>query len=779
MTKKPLATIVIVINALMAGNGASAEAGANRTTLEEVVVTARKREEALQTVPLAISAMTGDMLERNNIVDVARLNTQVPALQVTTGSGGNKSIKTFSIRGQSQQELTILSDPSVSVYFGDIVTARAQGVNQAMYDIQSVEVLKGPQGTLFGRNSTGGAVTIKPKTPTQYFEGYFGAVAGSYARRDFEAMVNAPVNDVVQFRVAGKTTRMDGYVKDVVLDEYINTEDTRSARISMLLTPFEGLDSLTVYNRFQEDDGGTGVTSEKVNIPTLNGASARFGLGYTGAYAPATMAAQAQELGIYKTASGVDQFTRVESWDVANTTTYEISDSVSVKNIVGYRTVDVNTNDDTDGLPVPLLQVQRIENFEQESEEFQVFGSTDKLDWIVGLYYFREEGSNFDPSITYGVATTQLPQGTPTTLFTPIGRTATEVSGVNKSKSVFSQGTYNLDEVTEGLSVTVGARYTWDEREMTAATKRANGTVCNFTLDTDGNPATPEVTPPVSQCRYNDTVEFGEATYNLSMEYQLTPDILTYVATRKGYRSGGFGARATTQAGLAQTFEPEVVKDYELGLKANWNFSNGMSARTNLAIYHSDYTDIQRLLNTATVPITTVAYNAKEAQIQGGELEWAFVPIQDLEISGFVSYTDAEYKDFIWPDGTDHTSDPLARAPEHIYSVSARYTLPLDASVGDISLQASYWHTSEYNPQDNVDAGNPVMMPAYGLVNARADWKSVFGSSFDVGLFADNLTDEEYQEPVFGLYSQIGFTSRTPGAPRMFGIDVRYSFGAE
>ena len=165
MNKRVLTQFIVLINCSLTAGIAIAE-DARRTSLEEVVVTARKREEALQSVPLAISAMTGDMLTKNNVTEVSSLSTKVPGLQIVPGSGANKSVPTFAIRGQSQQELTILADPSVAVYFGDIVSARSYGMNQAMYDLQSVEVLKGPQGTLFGRNSTGGAITIKPNVPT-------------------------------------------------------------------------------------------------------------------------------------------------------------------------------------------------------------------------------------------------------------------------------------------------------------------------------------------------------------------------------------------------------------------------------------------------------------------------------------------------------------------------------------------------------------------------------------------------------------------------------------
>ena len=758
----------------------SAHAAEARTSLEEVVVTARKREEAVQSVPLAISALTGDMLSRGNVTDVSSLSTKVPSLMASPGAGANKATPTFAIRGQSQQELTILSDPSVTVYFGDLVAARPQGLNQAVYDLQSVEVLKGPQGTLFGRNVTGGAITMRPNLPSNQFEGYVQGTIGSYNRRNTEAMVNLPLNDVVQFRISGKTTRADGYLKDVVLDKDVNNENTKSLRLQMRVAPTDGFESTTIYNRFLERDGGTGSTLNLISTNTaLPGYSAAAALGYTGANSLPALYAQQKALGIYKTASGADQFAHVATWDAANTTTWEVNDAVSFKNIIGYRKIASHTSDDVDGMPIPVLQIQRDDTFSQFSEEFQVFGSTDSLEWIAGLYFFHEQGRNFDPSVTLASANGAAGMSRPQPIATGFPNWGvTDVAGNNTSKSVFGQTTYNLGSIgLDKLSATVGLRYTWDEKEVKVRNNKNGGTTCSFSLDTDNDPATPEVVPPIGGCVFKDSAKYGQSTYNLSLDYQLTPDVLMYLAHRKGYRSGGFGARATTQAGLERTFSPEVVKDIEFGTKADWHFDNGMSARTNLAIYKSKYSDIQRLLQDPTaIPITTVAVNAGKAEIDGAELELTFLPIQSLELSGFYSYTHAKFVKFDAPDGSDLSHQPFARAPQNVYSLTARYTLPLDPAIGDVSMQANYWHTSGYSASDSYDP--TVMMPGYGLWNLRADWKSVFGSNFDTSLYVNNAANKKYEFATILLVNSIGFNSHTPGEPRTVGLELKYRFGA-
>jgi outer membrane receptor protein involved in Fe transport len=291
-----------------------------------------------------------------------------------------------------------------------------------------------------------------------------------------------------------------------------------------------------------------------------------------------------------------------------------------------------------------------------------VYGSTDSFDWIVGGYYFPEQGSNWDPSVTLGSAASAAERALPlpeASKFPNYG--LTKVSGDNKSKSVFGQTTYNFaDQGMDALSLTVGAR-------------------------------------------------------------------------------------ATTQAGLSRTFKP-------------------------------DYTDIQRLLSDpGKIPITTVTTNAGEAEINGAELELTLLPLEGLELSAFYSYTNAKFVKFIAPDGSDLSHNPMARAPENTYSATIRYTLPLPTEVGEVSLQANYWHTDEYSSSDNVD---PVtMLPSYGLLNLRTDWQGVLRSDFDLALFCNNATGEEYEYGVISLYNSLGFSARTPGAPRTVGLEAKYRFG--
>ena len=234
----------------------------------------------------------------------------------------------------------------------------------------------------------------------------------------------------------------------------------------------------------------------------------------------------------------------------------------------------------------------------------------------------------------------------------------TSVAAVNTSYAVYGQGTYKLDAILDGLALTAGLRMNWDERD--ARIQSRTQTACRFTKDTDGNPATPETPVPLASCFLPLSTSFNEPTYNLSLEYRWAPDRLVYLATRHGYRTGGFGTRGTTEKALAIPFRPEKVNDVEAGLKADWRLGEAL-LRTNVAAYYASYTDVQRQLTDPTlIPVQAVPTNAGKARIYGFELEALLKPTEWLELSGFWSYTNAEFTEFIGLNGADLWGSPSA-----------------------------------------------------------------------------------------------------------------------
>ncbi|MGH8447287.1 MAG: TonB-dependent receptor [Solimonas sp.] len=776
-----------------AGSDAASSAAATPAESEtdrsiaEVVITARRREESIQKVPVAVTAISGDDLLRNNVTDVNALTTQVPNLVIIPGPSANRTVSLFSIRGLSTQDATPLSDSAVNLYVNDVVVARPQGASGSLYDIESVEILKGPQGTLFGKNSTGGSINVRSKRPGKDLEGYIGGTVGSYNERDSQLMVNTPLGDKVQLRVAAQTIKNDGWLEDVILGRKINDKDTRAARISLAAQPLEGMDTLTVYSRFYENDGGTGAIPTDLN-PARYSNGFNNAMGYTGDYDPYALLAAQRSRDYRKTASGFEQSAQVGTWDLTNTTSYRIGDSLSVKNIIGTRQLDMHAYDDPDGLPLPIMAINLNVEGNQLSDEFQVLGEHGPLNWIAGLYYFHEHARSNNASYTLQrIANPPVfPQPRP---FDNNSYSVTDSTGINASKAVFAQATQKLNWLVDGLSLTLGGRYTEDTRKATINNRSqasvAAGPVCGYVID-DGDPATPDVPPPIGDCPLTRQKDFSQFTYNASLDYQFTPRNLLYVATRKGYRAGAWSARPPSDTAFIVT-EPEHVTDVEIGSKNDFRLG-GSALRTNIALFTADYTNIQRLLSkTTTNPdngVTTVGtvVAVGDATVRGVELDFTFLLNEWIELSGFHSYTDARFNSFDDPvSGADLSKSPFARAPKNISSLTLRYVLPVPAGIGDLSAQINYWHTAEYSGSDNYTP--QAMSPGYELYNFRIDWGSIMRTNFDLGFFIKNLKNKEYGTPMNTLYGTaaspgLGSESIAPGAPRTYGLEVRYRFGA-
>lgn len=758
---------------------ASAEPQAENDDQYAIVVTARRREENLQEVPLAISVLNDGALKRENVVDVSDLGGTVPGLVVGNSIGGGRSTPTFAIRGQSQQELSGIADPSVSLYINDIAVPRAQGVNTGFFDIAGIEVAKGPQGTLFGRNTTGGAIIVRTHRPERNFEAYVSQTLGNLDTFATEAMVNVPLGDIGALRIAGQHYQRGGFLKDTILKKDINTINEDAIRASLTLDLSEKLRNETTFQYSSTDNGGTGgYVSYSQNALFAAGLAARANLGF------------------YETESGVPMFAKGNTYHVDNATTFELSDAFTVKNILGYRKMDFHNMEDLDGTQNVLFPVERIVDQHQISNELQLQGDFDSLKFILGGYYFREKGS--DQALTAGVlagvgaADPGLIEPSDMTAYFP-RYSNTWVGFTNTSYAIFLQGDYNVNDT---VSLTAGLRQNWDKRHADIYNRAYIGTVsttdlsCRFTLDQDANPATPETRPNLAGCHFKGDVSFNELTYNLSLQYKPTDGVMAYVAHRHGYRTGGFGARGNSQATLGDTFEPEKVDDVELGVKADLRMGDTF-LRMNLAAFSAKYKDMQRVLiqNPPGSPPVTLTTNAGRARIQGIEFETLFRPVPMFELSGFYTYTDAKFQEYVGPNGDDFSGQVFPRAPKNTYSVTATLIPPMDPAKGEIRLSLTYRHQDAYDYNDDYAlektlAGTPLpngvlynkaqIIEAQRTLSANLDWKEVLGSNFDLAIFGENLTNRRYLLPYMGIASV--YETRTPAAPRTVGVRLTAHF---
>ena len=711
----------------------------------DILVTARRREERLQDVPIAVSAIAGGDLAAKSVVQLSDLSKSIPALAITPGGFGS-AVPRFTIRSQTQFEQLLTLDPSVGVYFADVVQARAHGVNAGFFDLASVEVLKGPQGTLFGRNTTGGAIVVTPRAPTNELGGYLRVTLGNYATRYFEGALNVPISDTLSLRVAGRIADRDGYTYNPYVDRRFDDEHTQSWRASLLYTPSDAVTNLTVVNGFRVNEQGPGWR-------------------LTGVYPGSLIARARPDVFTFLTQAGdrriggsdmTNKQTDAKAWGVSNTTTVDLG-GVTLKNIFGYRKVESTNWLDFDGSPLAVWPSVETMRADQYSNELQLLGTAmaDRLNWIVGGYWFRENGED-----TQRTTITLPPLFNQDTIRTGFA--------TNGSKSVFAQGTYKFGFL-DGLSATAGVRYTWDDRRFREVGVNMLNGLCSI--------VTAANVPIAQPCSKEVSADFKAPTYTLSLDWKFAQDKLVYIAHRRGYHAGGFNLRANTPDQFLP-FNPEVVQDVEVGIKADWMIG-GTRLRTNLAAYYQDYSDIQRSI---TVPLNgvllTSIVNAATAHITGFEAEVRWLPTPNLEISGFAAHSKFTYDKFqqTLAGGViqDLRNNKIAFAPEWSGGGSIRFSLPLAGDGGTVVAQADAYAQSQIELQDlNVPNGTAA---AYTIANFRLEWNEFLGSRMSTALYLRNVFDKQYFNSGIAV-NGVGVITKTYGAPRTVGIELNIPFG--
>lgn len=699
---------------------------------DDIVVTARRKDERLLDVPVAVTALSGDSLEEQRIDNVEALRFVAPALQVSPTAWG-KSVPGFTIRSQRSLESIITQDPAVGIYFADVVQQRSHGTNGALYDLASVEVLKGPQGTLFGRNTTGGAILINPAKPTFDFEGSVQVEAGNYDLRRGTAVLNVPLSGKLAIRAAGQITRRDGFVKNVLTDTELDDLRTESGRVSLLWEPSDIFSSYFVANYFHQDDNGTAFGIAQLDPDGIAATVPEMLASYNRALARSDF---------YTVENNRASSAFVRSWSISNTSTLELGE-VTLKNIFGYRKVHNFVEFDFDGTPASFFESQVRLKAHQWTEELQISGNaSDRLNYIAGAFYFRERGRDTQDSLLFGTR-------------------SNDGEGLNESYSVYAQIGY---ELADRLTLTVGGRYTWDDRTLTAF-NTLNG-VCRL-VDETGTPLDP--------CLKQFNKLFTSPSWLVSLDYKPTSETLLYVSHRRGYRSGGWNLRSNRPTDQIP-FNPEDVFDIEVGAKGSL-LDNRLTFSA--AAYYQWYKGIQRTVSfppAPGAPLATTVLNAADAQIKGFEFEASARPMPLLEFSGSVAHTDAQYSDFTLFDGTDLSANAFAMAPKWTYTLRGKVIAPLDETLGELSFGASYYHQSSFFVTDS-NIGTPPIA-AYGTFDLFADWRGIAGSPIDIGAFVKNLTKKEYYTGGVGFYNAAGYDAQTFGEPRTFGVSVKYRFGA-
>lgn len=802
----------------------------------EIIVTARRREERLVDVPVSITALSGDTLREQQIFEAADISQVVPSLNVTL-AGANRSSVAYSIRGQRTQETQILTDPPVGLYFAEVNQPRTFGLAASFFDLGGIQVFKGVQGTLFGRNMTGGAVLVEPAHPSDEFEGRIIAGIGNYEQRTLEAMLNLPLGDIGALRVAGRINRRDGFIIDQTNGRDYNNDHTDAFRVSLRLNPFEGVENLTIFDYIKVDENGSGLNGDFYRLGGATGAYSLINAAYAGAFGGtpntpgnvipnnpafgafagravfrpvtdlgATVAAQTAirdssnpyrvigygigqggPFDLNPVGGGVLPYERGENYGITNKTTFELGENLTLKNIFGYRNIFVDILNDLDGTPAPLITAQQTKDIEVISEELQLSGKLldDKLDFVVGLYYFQEKGSDTNVSLQFPelrIAFDPRPAAFTSNNLLAGG----QGSGEATSYAGYGGVTYKL---TEKLRLSAGLRYTIDERNIVNRVVQGDGppsaanptavngflNACQFnTTPIAGFPNPPLA--PAPDCRVRASESWNAVTYDATIGYLPNPDTNIYASFRKGFRAGAYSLRATNYAALAPA-DPETVFEYELGAKNSTTIGTARLT-TSAALFHQDYRDVQRQVPVATpAGVATSILNVAKLGITGGEFE-AALSVGRFDLGVGYSYVDIEVKE-IAPAIANQLAD--SGVPKHQLNGNVSWRLPVDETLGDITIGANVSYKSDirFGTDTNSLPGPNYIgstQDAYTLVNLTLQWNNVAGSDFSLGAYVKNLTDEFYVNGVIDIVGSTGIGVSSYGAPRTYGMTLGYEF---
>jgi iron complex outermembrane receptor protein len=733
-------------------------------TLEEVIVTARRKEERLQAVPIAITAFNSIQLKELNITSSQDLGLYVPSLVMNNNAGIAPG---FVLRGQGS---TLGAGPGVVAYFAEVPIIGGQNATGAFqggtgpgqyYDLQNVQVLKGPQGTLFGRNTTGGAVLFTPQKPKNDFDGYAQLTLGDYNWHEEEAALNVPiVPDRLMLRVAGDVSMRDGYTRDVgpyFPGRDYDNRDYWAFRLSLVARPADDFENYLIASSLYTHENGAGGSIFAVKPG---------GLAVSAFPNIANFLAVQQALGPRATELSAAQIDKHWTYGAIDIARLDVSDDLTVKNIAGYQ-ADKNSVGmiDYDYSPFAIQDLSVPHGWEgtgeQYSEELQATGKAlgGRLDWTFGGYLEYDKPTDMPQ---YDVMVPIATGG----LYRP-SLIVAEGSTTQRTEALYGQASYDLSgawQRLEGLKLTAGFRYTWDYRSDQN----------DIYIASQGGKCVERSGLALPNCALASSGAFHAPTWTLGLDYRLDPATLLYVTARRGYKSGGFNLN-TPEHSVFSSFQPEFVTDVELGLKADWILF-GAKARTDVDVFHTDYADIQRaisvLINGLSSPVTE---NAATATIQGVEFEGTILPTARTELSLAYSFLDSHYDNYTSPTLGDLSGLRFPFTPKNKLSLIGRYRLPIAADWGDLSLVATYFLQSSVNAGSDFDRTG--IIDGYDLVNLRLDWKQVMGTGFDASAFVTNLADRVYRTRVSALYNIFGIAGADYGEPRIFGVQLSYRFG--
>lgn len=710
---------------LMLPAAAYAAEAADDIGLGEIIVTATRREADVQRIGIAVSAMSAETLEKYSVSDANELTALVPGFSYT--DTGSPVVGLISIRGVSQNDFAGHLEAPNTFYIDEVYLPAISATSLQFFDVSRVEILKGPQGTLFGRNSTGGLLHIITNKPTQEFEGYASLTVAERDQIKLEGAISGPLSDTVRGRLAAYRNKADGYFKND-LGKDLNEDDIVAGRAHLEMTPNEDLDirlSADIYKQRPSTTGGAYATA---GAPNADGLGEHLPPGSPTAYG-------------YVDADGdpftgsFDQPGNIEKrlWSVSGRVAYDFGD-ISLISLTSYSDTESDYIEDNDLSPVPFTEFNQTSNSEHFTQELRLEGETENFNWITGVYYLNIDG--------------QYAQGFN---ILAIGTNLQSASALKtESWSVFGQGEY---AVSDTVSLIAGARWTTDTKKYQYEANCTGPACPGFVLpDTIG-----------SAGLVTDKHTDDGWSARLELDWRPMEDLLLYGSVSRGYKAFSYNAGFAGQAPLAGLrFNGEKLTAFEVGNKLDfWE----KRARLNISAFYYDYKDFQAFDQRG---VTFTLYNT-DARIYGLDAEFTVRPVESLTLFAGASLLDTKVDDV--PIGAGLQDREATQSPSVTFSFAATQVFSLNDN-GDISVTANAVYTDEFYSQ--LSNAPVTLVPSNWLVNARIAYTSP-SDRFEFAVFAKNLMDEKRQIYAFDI-TNIGLVENNYGEPRQFGAELRVNF---
>ena len=734
---------------------AAANAEGQDSATGDIVVTARRTEENVQRVPSSISAFSERALDRIQANDTTGLQGAVPNLNIVQGRGSSNATNIY-IRGIGQPDALQTFDPAVGVYVDDVYLSRIRGNQLDLLDVDRIEVLRGPQGTLYGKNTIAGAIKFVTHRPGQTVRANASIAAGSYDQVELKAAVSGPLGNTLAAGIAVMRSTHDGYVKDSADTRVYNDKNSFGGRGAIAFTP-SSVVRVDLTADYSHDDAALAVGRPVNNLTTFSG-------GTLVVTDPVNAGAPYRWHG--RTTPGLPNSTKLKHYGFAGTAAFDVTDALTLKSITAYRNLKTRDFVDIDATQYQVGDVMVNVNQHQVSQEFQAAYSADKLSGVAGLYYLKEDITSYQEAYANDLLG-------PAFLNSPFKRTVAD-DLTTKSYAAYVNGSY---EVVPTVRLSAGLRYTKETKDYFRTTSTFYGFLPFFN-------ATFAFAPPRGK--------WSDWSPMASLDWQVNPATLVYARAAKGFKSGGFNGRANS-AGEASKYNPESVWSYEAGFKT----SIANQVRLNGAVFTSDYKDFQARIGdidpTTVVPTPLLkVLNVGKMRIRGAELEASWTPVTGLLLDSQLGYLDAKYLEFAddrFPGGSRAFQTP-AFAPKWTMRFGAQYTADMGSS-GSITLggQSRYKSRTALAVDNTVITYANFLSPGVGTTTEVAglfqkgywvhDARIVYdmpNKHFSIGVYGSNLTKKAYKTDA-QEFSNIG-SIRTVyyGAPRtiMLKLTARY-----